>query len=120
MKISSFRRFSLQDFPDLPQTMESFIQALNTVIEELVDAANGKLTFGDNIRSKIVKAKLLDSTDTELTVEGIGKPAFAMLSTPIQGSMSWRVLSDNRVSVNVTFAGAPTGLTEVSVLFVGA
>lgn len=54
MKLPSYRRLNKSDYKEEFQPLvEQMSYSLNSALESVLDALNGKLTFGDNISSQL-------------------------------------------------------------------
>ena len=73
MKVGSFRRFSREDYKELPDWGEQFFQQLNKVLETHNNALSGGLTFGDNGRSEVVQIDLQNDTTTPIQLQELSR-----------------------------------------------
>lgn len=73
MKIGSFRRFSKEDYADLPDWGEDLFQQLNKVLETFNNALNGGLTFGDNGLAEVVKIDLRHDITTPIKLQRLSR-----------------------------------------------
>lgn len=110
MKIPIIRKIRKEDLgADIPQWVEKMLSPLNQFIEQVGVAVTGRLSFGDNIASKLIDISLTHNLPIEVNVNDrrqvLGVVPIFCQSDTITG-LSFSQLSNGNISVRVLFAGA--------------
>jgi hypothetical protein len=126
MKISAFKRFLSEQFAGAPDWFVKFLQQLNLMTEQTVDALNGKLTIDDNLNQQwqtftIRAGATADANVTTFQCAIDGMPKGVVVGSVGSGS----TIMTSPVQVFWTFDGANvkinsiTGLTSGSTYTIG-
>jgi hypothetical protein len=123
MRISNFRRFTLADYPELPEGFEKFFSQLNLILEELVQALQGNTSVGENLNGARLDVQVEHGKAQDFTLkEKIrGKPAIGFAYAPGYKTESTVSFPDpENVRVQLDFASpVPTGKVAATVLVLG-
>ena len=111
MKIDSFPRLNPDDFPDLPEPVRQVLEALNPILEQIIDALQGKLTADENSNARYISVEAADDTEYEITtgIDGIARNV-SIASTDYfdYPLLAWENVSNESVRFKVKWATAPS------------
>lgn len=124
MKIPNFRRFNRGDYPTLnTDDGERFLEQLNEVLETLISALQGQLSYSDNFNSEQKTLSLSEDTSMVIRLSKLhGDVKDVRVMNPDLYDyvhVAWEPIMRNEVRVKISFDSAPTEDTEVTLLFLG-
>lgn len=122
MKIPVIRKIRKEDLGgDLPQWVEKMLSPLNQFIEQVGVAVTGKLSFGDNIASKLLDLEFVHNQEQEVNVNDrrpvLGLVPIFCQSDTIDG-FSFSQLSNGNIRVKILFAGAGSSPISCKILVI--
>lgn len=117
MKFSQFKRILKEDLSkaggDIPAWMDTLLQPLNLLIENVALALQNRLNFTDNFYCKEVTIKLTSDTEREInptTPFAASARAYGVLVLASNNNaiahMKWRNKNNGNVGVTVTYVSA--------------
>lgn len=121
MKTSSFTRFDPADYPGFPPEWKKFLGALNSVLDEQVQAIQGNLTFGDNldVDLKKIRAKHGVAQDVEVRLKGQASGGALLYSSGFQATATVTSPSAGKARITVFFTSPPATEVDCTVLVTG-
>lgn len=113
MNLGRIRTIAKEDFrgKDVPEWLDQLLDPLNTFIEQVGLALQGRLTFEDNFFSKVLTLKLTHNTALEInplqggTARATRVLGVLALSAGGDGvdSLAWDQLSNGNVEITIKF-----------------
>jgi hypothetical protein len=125
MKVGSFRRYSKEDYKELPPWGEQFFTQLNKVLETHNNALSNGLNFADNFRSEVRTLQIPHDTAFQIQLQELSRApigAFVLFSDFFEYSkFTWRQTPDTALSVEVKIKwdSTPTKDPTVTLVFIG-
>lgn len=125
MKISSWKRLTKSQFPDLPDWAEPVIDRLNEQIERLTSALSGNWTFEDNALAEVRTLEMPHDTMVTIELQRLRRsPSGVLLLSTSEfdySRLAWRISEtrERSVDVKVRFDTVPTKTPVVTLLVLG-
>lgn len=109
MRLPTFNRFSLEDFPDQKEWIDKLFSPLNDFMTQVTGALNLNITHKENILAQVGTIKV--STKASYTAGSGSNPQYAELQSPGQLKITMKVKPVGLVIWNVQeIATNPTTL----------
>lgn len=122
MRIGQFRRYTPEDFPELPKWAKKFFQMLNNVLEDITNALQGGLTLEDNLRAEVVEIDVKQDTVHVIRLNRLKRnPIVAFLGKTNYFEVpdfTWQYSPDKALSIEVKVTWANPPDKEVRCVFV--
>lgn len=114
-KVSPFSSFRLEDFPDQRDWIGKLFLQLNSVLQEVTGALNGKVSYGDNVTAftKAISGETLSlpqvfKLETAFTPTEMAVVQATKNGVPITMAGAWSVSGDT-ITVNELFQISAAG-----------
>lgn len=122
MKIDSFPRLNPDDFGDAPEFFRQFLDALNPILEQVIEALQGNLAFGENFNGIYRTVLVEDGVDMEIR-HGLKGSARDVQCVATGRYSPWRIAWENRdketIKFRVTWDSPPAERTQVLLRILG-
>lgn len=125
MKISSWKRLTKSDFPDMPEWFEPILDRINEQMGLVTSALSGNLTFEDNFLSEKRTLEIPHDTATSIELQRIRRSPSGVVrlseSEFDYSRVAWRVSEtrERSVDVKLRYDVAPTKTPVATLLFLG-
>lgn len=122
MKIASLKRLNPEDYPDIPEPFHPLMANLNDILEEVIIALQGKLSFADNLAAEIRTIKATHAVETSLGLQRIKGTIVAAFVKPLLFDTfryAIGMLRPGVVRFKILFDSAPTTEQDVLLILVG-
>jgi hypothetical protein len=123
MKISNFPRIDRGDFSEAPDWMGGFIERLNPILEEVINALQGNIFLEHNMNGVYRTVEVVDDTEYEIQTGIRGQPVEVSLAHSENyeyARICWKRATEDRIRFKVKFDTAPSGAVNVTLRIVGS